>query len=153
MFWRNIVLIIILCFEDSWDRGVRIFVLCSFSALLSKVCVAGRLGDAKITSQDEYKALAYSSGHVEFHRLSPDDSAQCLDSGHCSRESWCWIWQRNRDLWVQQKPRKLYWHPLPAALASSRCGLHTINISWKRHHWFIHYISQQITNCNIWKCV
>ncbi len=85
--------IIILCFEDSWDRGVRIFVLCSFSALLSKVCVAGRLGDAKITSQDEYKALAYSSGHVEFHRLSPDDSAQCLDSGHCSRESWCWIWQ------------------------------------------------------------
>ncbi len=84
---------IILCFEDSWDRGVRIFVLCSFSALLSKVCVAGRLGDAKITSQDEYKALAYSSGHAEFHRLSPDDSAQCLDSGHCSRESWCWIWQ------------------------------------------------------------
>lgn len=51
------------------------------------MCAAGSLGDAKITSQDDYKALAYSSGHVEFHRLSPDDSAQCLDSGHRSRES------------------------------------------------------------------
>jgi len=50
------------------------------------VCVAGSLSDAKITSQDDYKAFAYSSGHVEFHGLSPDDSAQCLDSGHRSRE-------------------------------------------------------------------
>jgi len=48
--------------------------------------VAGSLSDAKITSQDDYKAFAYSSGHVEFHGLSPDDSAQCLDSGHRSRE-------------------------------------------------------------------
>lgn len=54
------------------------------SAVLSKVGA-----DAKITRQ-ESKAITYSPGDVEFHSLSPDDSAHglvcCLDSGHRSVE-------------------------------------------------------------------